>query len=132
MQNLAILLDAYAALVSLAENAGAVEVAVAARALDALAAQNPGAARAALRLRLTAAELLLGADRLRLATALMQPILDTSAPTPGVAAGGLDDTLLTLWRARGPSASDGSRAAALRTLSELLGADHPSVALWQR
>jgi hypothetical protein len=131
-QSLAILFDAYGALVRLAEHAGAAEIDAAARTLDALAAQNPGASRAALRLRLTAAEGLLDAGRTSQATALMAPVLGNPTSDAGLAAGGLDDTLLRLWRGRESGAPDGAQPAALRTLAELLGPAHPSVVRWGR
>lgn len=94
-------------------------------------ASGPNGPRNALRLRLGAAERLLDADQEALAQALMVTTLASAAPTAATE-GGMDATLLALWRGRGDSTATADQVVALRALKEHLGPTHPSVVRWQR
>jgi serine/threonine-protein kinase len=123
------LLPVYSALLQLLDAPGPETLRSADQALIAMGASGPNGPRNALRLRLGAAERLLASGQESLAQELLATNL-ANAASADATEGGMDASLLALWRGRRDSAA-ADHAAAWSALKEQLGPAHPSVLRWQ-
>jgi serine/threonine-protein kinase len=123
------LLPVYSALLQLLDAPGPETLRSADQALIAMGASGPNGPRNALRLRLGAAERLLASGQESLAQELLATNL-ANAASADATEGGMDASLLALWRGRRDSTA-ADHAAAWSALKEQLGPAHPSVLRWQ-